>query len=200
MPRVTTNFGGGGGVTSTLGREGLDIGAVPNFWKDLENLNKVLKPKKATTPKAQGAALARGSGGGQYARSAPAPDFSGDFSGGTGSDGGAHSFVQNMWGPNQVSGYVATGFGPRAVYGGWDPTGGMKGGVTVDPRVPEYQRQFPSPPDIDPAVRASALNSSLGPSLADLQRSERLSSSREPYAPTKGKPSSRAGRGSGGGR
>lgn len=49
---------------------------------------------------------------------------------------GRHSFVKNMGGPQQVGGFIATGFQPGAYYGGWDPTDGGPA-VSVDPRVPE---------------------------------------------------------------
>lgn len=182
MPNINTAFGPGGVANTTLDREGVDIGARPDFWGDLDKMSRVFRPAR-TTPMAQGMALAmapRGSSGTGPVRR--------KFDSGGGDappvTEGSHSFVQNMWGPQQTGGYVATSFGPRAVYGGWDPTGGMKGGVAVNPNVPEYRRQFEDMgPGEDPTARSFAMNAALGPSLADMQRSSRVSAAARPQAP-----------------
>lgn len=46
--------------------------------------------------------------------------------------GRGHSWVQNMHGPNQVGGFISTNFGPRAAYGGYDPTYGAGGPVKIE--------------------------------------------------------------------
>lgn len=86
---------------------------------------------------------------------------------------GRHSFVKNMWGPNQVGGYISSGYEPGAVYGGWDPTGGQPG-ATIDPRMAPHVPQFegvPSASDMQQAGNTRAL--ALGPSLAENQWRER---------------------------
>ncbi len=186
MPRVDTTFGGGGNVNSVLDREGLDIGAAPDFWGDLNKMSQIMRPARSTmTSPAQGRALSRTpayrSGTGPMSRRTPGPDFSG----GTGSDGGSHSFVRNMWGANQVGGYVPSGFGGGAVYGGYDPTGGAGGRINVDSAVPERQRAFLQEAPVDPGIRAQLANLSLGPSLAERQRDERTEAagrSSQPYS------------------
>lgn len=44
MPQVSTGYGPGGVQNVSLGREGLDIGSTPNFWGDLYNTVRFLRP------------------------------------------------------------------------------------------------------------------------------------------------------------
>lgn len=180
MPFANTSFGPGGVANTELGREGVDIGARPDFWGDLEKMTRVMRPAR-TTPQAQGRALATApnydSGTGPILRESAGTRT--DDPNPTGAGLGTHSFVKNMFGPQQTGGFVRTGFQPGAVYGGWDPTGGAGGPVSVNPSVPEYRRQFEgASPDDTAAARSFAVNASLGPSLADRQRSERMTASK----------------------
>lgn len=52
MPNIRTTIGQGGGMQSTLPREGVDIGAIPDFWGDIQKVKTRLKPKAAVQAQA----------------------------------------------------------------------------------------------------------------------------------------------------
>lgn len=53
MPKVTNSYGPDGTLNTTMDREGMDIGPAPDYWADLENIRKRLKPMAPAKQQAQ---------------------------------------------------------------------------------------------------------------------------------------------------
>lgn len=78
---VRTEYDPAGTATVTLPREGVDIGPMPDFWKDFEEMQKRMKPRPtpiSRAPRALDQAQAFSpSGGGGHESVAPAQAYSG---------------------------------------------------------------------------------------------------------------------------
>lgn len=172
MPSARSSYGQGNALSMNLGREGVDLGPRPDFWGDLARMRAMFTPR----PVASAAAPASGGGGGESA----APYMSYDIAPrsqpqGTGSSwNSSQRFVKNIWGgPQVMGGNVETNAGPGAVYGGYWATPSAP--VSLANTGSAHPRAFDDEigqPAQDPTMRSMTLNSLLGPSLADKQRSE----------------------------
>lgn len=60
MPAVRSSYGSGGNLSTSMEREGVDIGPIPDFWSELNAIRTRLGPVQATprqTAASQAAAL-----------------------------------------------------------------------------------------------------------------------------------------------
>lgn len=158
------------------------VGGNP-YDQNPTNMLKALLHREATAPRpmapvaaqpqaAPMASMKRAGGGSRPRMTRTAGDGARALMRGPSRPEGRHSFVTNIkGGPQVMGGLVSSGSGPGAVYGGWQ--------VDEAPG-PVHFANLPSADGPifgeaeDPAARALALNSALGPSRAEIEMRERL--------------------------
>jgi hypothetical protein len=72
---IRTSYGGAGNQLVDIGREGLDLGARPDFWGDLQKITQRLRPVPRAVPAStQAAAIRQPEAPEAHERPLPAPE------------------------------------------------------------------------------------------------------------------------------